>query len=206
MTAFIAFEGGDGAGKSTQAALLCDWLEGAGHAVTRTFQPGDSRIGAPLRRLLLDPASGNIADRAEALLYAADKAQHVDEVIRPALARGELVVSDRYVDSMIAYQGAGRRLDAAEIAQLAWWSVGGLVPDLTILLDAPVAVGVGAKADRDRLEQAGSAFHERVRQFFLDLAAAAPERYLVLPARRSIADLAATIRARVELLVETPVR
>ncbi|MDR1449820.1 MAG: dTMP kinase [Propionibacteriaceae bacterium] len=204
MSLFIVFEGGDGAGKSTQAGLLADWLEGVGCTVTRTFQPGHSRIGAVLRQLLLDPASGPLSPRAEALLYAADKAQHADEVIRPALARGEVVVSDRYVDSMIAYQGAGRRLDPDEVAKLAWWAVGALPPDLTVLLDAAVEDGVGAKTDRDRLEQAGEAFHERVRSFFLALAAAAPERYLVLPARRPVAELAAAVRTQVAARLGAP--
>ncbi|MDR0417293.1 MAG: dTMP kinase [Propionibacteriaceae bacterium] len=201
MSVFIVFEGGDGAGKSTQADLLATWLEGLGREVRRTFQPGDSEVGRSLRRLLLDPAAGPVEPLAEALLYAADKAQHVGQVVRPALQRGAIVVSDRYVDSMIAYQGAGRRLDPAEVARLAWWAVGGLTPDLTVLLDAPVADGVGAKTERDRLEQAGWAFHERVRGFFLELAAAAPERYLVLPARRPIPDLAAAVRERVTALL-----
>jgi dTMP kinase len=198
---FVVFEGGDGAGKSTQAARLADWLAGQGQTVVRTFQPGGSALGRPLRQLLLDPANGPVDPLAEALLYAADKAQHVAEVVRPALREGHVVVSDRYVDSMIAYQGAGRRLDLAALTRLAWWSVGGLAPDLTVLLDAPVADGLGAKADLDRLEQAGWDFHERVRQGFLELAAAHPERYLVLPARRLIEDLAAAVRERVRALV-----
>jgi dTMP kinase len=201
VSPFIVFEGGDGAGKSTQAALLSNWLEERGQTVTRTFEPGHSRLGVYLRQVLLDPATGDLSPRAEALLYAADKAQHIDEVVAPALARGEIVICDRYIDSMVAYQGAGRVLDPAEVARVAWWGVDGLTPDLTILLDAPVAEALGAKTEWDRLELAGTQFHERVRQHFLDLAAAAPDRYLVVPARLPIAEIAARVRARVEALL-----
>lgn len=198
---FIVFEGGDGAGKTTQVARLADNLAARGvpHLVTR--QPGGTPVGVELRRLVLDPAVGHVDARAEALMYAADKAQHVHELIEPELARGVTVVCDRYVDSMIAYQGAGRALDIGDVARIAWWAVGDRRPDLTILLDADPTQAVEAIAQKDRLEGAGIELHRRARQFFLDLAAAEPERYLVLDAHRSRDDLAAAIAERVSLLL-----
>jgi len=198
---FVVLEGGDGAGKSTQAELLRAWLTHAGSDVVVTFKPGDTAIGRLIRRLVLDPGAGDPAPRTEALLYAADKAQHVAEVVLPALRRGAVVVCDRYVDSMVAYQGAGRVLDAAEVHAIADWATGGLVPDLTVLLDVEVHRGLGEKADRDRVESAGDDFHERVRQHFLSLAAAQPARYLVLDARDTRASIEAAIRSRVEPLL-----
>jgi len=200
---FVVLEGGDGAGKSTQLTRLAGWLREAGHEVVVTYEPGDTPLGATLRKLLLDPSSGDVSPRAEAMLYAADKAQHVYEVVRPALEAGKVVVCDRYVDSMIAYQGAGRVLDAAEVRHLADWATGGLVPDLTVVLDVPVERGLGEKDDLDRVEAAGVEFHERVRRFFLDLAAADPDRYLVLHGREDRDTIEAAIRARVtELLAD----
>ena len=198
---FIVFEGGDSVGKSTQVERLTAWLtaRGVAHVVTR--QPGGTAIGAKLRRLVLDPASGDVGIRAEALMYAADKAQHVHELIGPALDRGEVVVSDRYVDSMIAYQGAGRALDIDEVSTIAWWAVGGLRPHLTVLLDADPADAVATIESKDRLEGAGIEVHHRARQYFLDLAAADPERYLVLNARLTRDVLADAIAARVEPLL-----
>lgn len=194
---FVVLEGGDGAGKSTQLARLAAWLREEGHQVVVTYEPGDTALGATLRKLLLDPASGDVAPRAEAMLYAADKAQHVHEVVRPALDAGKIVVCDRYVDSMIAYQGAGRALDAEEVRGLADWATGGLVPDLTVVLDVPVERGLGEKVDLDRLEAAGTGFHERVRSYFLDLAAQTPSRYLVLEGRQDRDTIEAAIRERV---------
>lgn len=194
-------EGGDGAGKTTQLSRLAAWLRDAGHDVVVTFEPGGTGVGQSIRRLVLDPASGDIAPRAETLLYAADKAQHVAEVVRPALERGAVVVCDRYVDSMVAYQGAGRVLDSGEVHRLAVWATGGLSPDLTVLLDVAVAEGVGEKTELDRVEAAGAAFHQRVREHFLALAAAAPERYLVLDGRDDRDRIEAAIRARVEGLL-----
>ncbi|MHA6512682.1 dTMP kinase [Tessaracoccus sp. Z1128] len=194
---FIVFEGGDGVGKSTQVERLSRWLEGrgVGHVVTR--QPGGTQVGTELRRLVLDPAMGHVDARAEALMYAADKAQHVFELIGPALERGDVVVCDRYVDSMIAYQGAGRALDIDEVGRIAWWAVGGLTPNLTVLLDTDPSLAMETIADKDRLEGAGIGLHLRARQFFLDLAAAAPERYLVLDARATREALATAIADRV---------
>lgn len=194
---FVVFEGGDSVGKSTQVARLAEWLaaQDVPHLVTR--QPGGTPIGSQLRRMVLDHASGDVDKHAEALIYAADKAQHVYEVISPALQRGEVVVSDRYVDSMIAYQGAGRALAIDDIARIAWWAVGDLKPHLTVLLDADPADAVATLEVKDRLESAGIEFHRRARQHLLDLAAAEPDRYLVLNARDTRESLAAAIAARV---------
>ena len=194
---FVVFEGGDGAGKTTQARLLDQWLttEGIPHLMTR--EPGDSWLGQRIRQLVLSSDSGPISSRAEALLYNADKAQHVDEVVIPALREGKVVVCDRYVDSTIAYQGAGRVLDPGEVGQLACWATTGLVPDVTVLLDVDPCEGAGKIAAKDRLEAAGDEFHLRVRQYFLDLAAAHPQRYLVLDARKTRKEISEVIRCRV---------
>jgi len=193
---FVVFEGGDSVGKTTQVALLGAWLadRGVPHVVTR--QPGGTEVGAELRRLVLDPSFGDVSPRAEALMYAADKAQHVHELVSPALDSGQVVVCDRYVDSMVAYQGAGRALGQAEVSRIAWWAVGGLRPDLTVLLDADPGDAVARIKDKDRLESAGLDVHRRARQFFLDLAAAEPDRYLVLNARWTREEIAAAIRDR----------
>jgi len=200
---FLAVEGGEGAGKSTQVDALADWLRAQGHEVVVTREPGSTAAGRRLRELLLDPAAA-LVPRAEALLYAADRAQHVDEVIVPALQRGAVVVTDRYVDSSLAYQGAGRALQTAEVARLSAWATGGVRPDLVLLLDVDPALGL-ARARRvgepDRIEAESLAFHGRVRQGFLDLAAAAPDRYLVVPAAEPAEVVAAAVRARVAALV-----
>lgn len=200
--AFIVLEGGDGVGKSTQAAALIEWLTDRGTPHIHTRQPGGTELGASLRSLVLDPATGDVAPRAEALIYAADKAQHLMQVVEPALARGLVVVCDRYVDSMIAYQGAGRVLDVSEVEQVADWATHGLRPDLTILLDAEPSDAVDRIEHKDRLEGAGEEFHQRVRQHFLHLAERAPERYLVVNARLPVAEITATITARVGQLLE----
>lgn len=191
---FIVFEGGDGAGKTTQVALLASWLESSGRTVVCTRQPGGTELGARIRELVLSPASGDVDPRAEALLYSADKAQHVAETIRPALAAGADVVCDRYVDSMIAYQGAGRVLDASEIAEISQWATGGLCPDLTILLDVDPADALADKDESDRLEAAGEDFHARVREGFLALAAQDPQRYVVIAARQPREEIAEQVR------------
>lgn len=194
---FLVFEGGDGVGKSTQARLLADWLATQGREVVLTREPGGTAIGAALRTLILDPAHGDVAPRAEALVYAADKAQHVHEVVLPGLRRGAVVISDRYVDSMLAYQGAGRVLEPERVEQVARWATGDLLPDLTVLLDLDPDRGLATIEHKDRLEGAGADFHARARQHFLDLAAQDPEHYLVLPARTGIDAIAAQVRARV---------
>jgi dTMP kinase len=198
---FVVFEGGDGVGKSTQVQLLCAALADAGREVLRTFEPGDSAVGAEIRRLVLDPATGDLDPRAEALLYAADKAQHLHAVVRPALARGAVVVCDRYVDSMLAYQGAGRVLELAEVEQVARWATADLRPALTVLLDVDPRQAVHAKSDKDRVEAAGETFHDLARQHFLALAARDPESYLVLDARRSREEIAADVWTRVAPLL-----
>jgi dTMP kinase len=201
---FVVFEGGDGVGKSTQAKLLADWLSARGREVVLTFEPGDTEIGATLRDLVLNPAWGDVSPRAEALMYAADKAQHVHQLVLPALRRGAVVISDRYVDSMLAYQGAGRVLDPASVEQIARWATDDLRPDLTVLLDLDPAKGVGGIEEKDRVEGAGADFHVRARQFFLDLAASDTGAYLVLPARTDVAGIAAEVRSRVASLLSAP--
>jgi dTMP kinase len=202
---FVVFEGGEGAGKSTQAVKLAAWLrveEGRDCVLTR--EPGATQVGARIRGILLDKSSDGLAPRAEALLYAADRAHHVGSVIRPALARGEVVISDRYIDSSLAYQGAGRALPVDEIGWLSEWATGGLVPDLVVLLDVDPATGlvrVSERGETDRLEAEAVTFHQRVRQGFLDLAEANPHRYLVLDARTDPDALAEAVRQRVSGLL-----
>ena len=198
---FVVFEGGDGVGKSTQVALLGEHLRAAGHEVVTTLEPGATALGVLLRGVLLHADAGDVDPRTEALLYAADKAEHLAEVVRPALARGAVVVCDRYVDSMVAYQGAGRVLEVAEVERVARWATDDLRPDLTVLLDLEPAEGLGGVVDPDRLESAGLAFHVRARAFFLSLADRDPEPYLVLAARRPRDELAGEIAARVDRLL-----
>ncbi|QDP95141.1 dTMP kinase [Microlunatus elymi] len=199
---FVVFEGGDGSGKSTQTALLCDWLAATGRSYLKTFEPGDSTAGQLIRRIVLDPSTGELAAKAEALLYAADKAHHLDAVVRPALARGEVVVCDRYVDSMLAYQGGGRDLDPGELETLARWATDDLRPDLTVLLDGDPAELVAAMVKKDRIEAAGVDFHRAARARFLALAASDPDHYLVLPAREDRESIAAAVRDRVAALLQ----
>ncbi|CAB4943031.1 unannotated protein [freshwater metagenome] len=200
---FVCFEGGEGAGKSTQSRLLHDWLVARGETVLLTFEPGDTPVGKELRRIVLDPATGDLSDRTEALLYAADKAEHVDHVVLPALERGEVVITDRYVDSTLAYQGAGRTLDVAEVEAVARWATHDLRPHLTVVLDLAPEAGLGRFDERDRIEGQSLEFHERVRQGFLDLAAADPDHYVVLDARAPIEEIAAAIQERISLLLGT---
>lgn len=198
---FVVFEGGDGVGKTTQVDRLVAWLDARGHEVVRTFEPGDTAVGQRIRSLVLDPATGELSARAEALLYAADKAHHVDTLVRPALAGGAVVVCDRYVDSMLAYQGAGRVLDPRETERIARWATADLRPHLTVLLDLDPREALAAKSGLDRVEAAGAAFHDRARRSFLELAAVEPAHYLVLPARRRPDELAAVIAERVAELL-----
>ena len=198
---FVVFEGGDGTGKSTQQRMLAHTLAGHGVDIVSTFEPGDSWLGREVRRLVLSPGSGDITPRAEALLYAADKAQHVAEVVAPALQRGAVVVCDRYVDSTLAYQGAGRVLDVGEVETLARWATGDLRPDLTVVLDLAPESGLAGIGERDRIEAAGVDLHERVRAGFLALAARDPGHYLVLPARSGPPEaIAAAVLRRVVAL------
>lgn len=201
---WITLEGGDGSGKTTQADLLDTWLSDEGRTVVRTREPGGSEVGNLIRDIVLHHR-GDIAPRAEALLYAADRAHHVATVVRPALTRGEVVLQDRYLDSSVAYQGAGRVLDGEEIRNLSLWAAEGALPDLTVLLDlAPEAARVRLdSADKpfDRLEAEKTEFHARVRDAYLELAAAEPERFLVLDADASPEAIAAQIRERVQTLL-----
>jgi dTMP kinase len=201
---FITFEGGDGTGKSTQVRLLTEWLAEQGRAVVSTREPGGTEVGTALRDIVLHHR-GEVDPRAEALLYAADRAQHIGTLVRPALERGDVVVQDRYIDSSVAYQGAGRVLDAAEIKRISLWATGDLVPDLTVLLDLPgdVARARLAKEQKtfDRLENEHDDFHERVRAAFLQLAADEPDRFLVVDAMQQIDQIAHVIRDRVGALL-----
>ena len=195
---FIAFEGGEGSGKSTQAKLLKGWFEEEGHTVTLTREPGGSTLGNDLRKILLANETGDISPRAEALLYAADRAHHVYSVIRPALDRGEVVITDRYFDSSIAYQGAGRTLSSNEVARISRWATESLYPTLTIILDQPADIGLQRKKNADRLESESIEFHNRVRQEYLQLATYDPERYLVLNARKPIEEIHIEIINRIK--------
>ncbi|PRY65391.1 thymidylate kinase [Glaciihabitans tibetensis] len=201
---FITLEGGDGSGKSTQSALLAQWLEGRGRTIVPTREPGGTDLGTELREIILH-RRGYIAPRAEALLYAADRAHHIATKVRPALERGDVVLQDRYLDSSVAYQGAGRVLDGTEIRDLSLWAAEGLLPDLTILLDLDESIGRtrldGARTKYDRLEDEKQDFHARVRAAYLELAAAEPERFLVLSAADSIDTIAERIRDRVSELL-----
>ena len=201
---FITLEGGDGSGKTTQAELLREWLVAGGRTVVRTREPGGTPVGVEVREIVLHHR-GDITPRAEALLYAADRAHHVATVVRPALQRGEVVIQDRYIDSSVAYQGAGRVLDPNEVRGISEWATEGLRPDLTVLLDLDAGVARGrldeARTRYDRLEAEASEFHDRVRAAYLALAAAEPERFLVLDAALPVDDIAASIRARVDELL-----
>jgi len=193
---FVALEGGEGAGKSTQLVLLEAWLRSRGHDVVVTREPGATPAGARVRELLLDPAT-SLSPRAEALLYAADRAQHVAQVVRPALLRGAVVLTDRYVDSSLAYQGAGRDLARDEVERLSRWATEGLRPDLVVLLDVDPVVGLRRAGDApDRIEGESLAFHRRVREGFLELAGQDPTRYLVVPADAPAEVVADTVRER----------
>lgn len=197
---FIAFEGGDGAGKSTQVGELARWCESLGRVVLITREPGGGALGHRIRDLLLH--TGDVSPRAEALLFAADRADHVDTVIRPALSRGEIVITDRYRDSSIAYQGSGRHLGIRDVRNLSSWATDGLLPDLTVVLDVPPETGASRRArEADRMEAEDTEFHGRVRKAFLDLAGADPSRYLVLDATLPRADVAERIRDRVDRLL-----
>ncbi len=202
---FVCFEGGEGAGKSTQSRLLKTWLEDRGFAVVLTFEPGDTTVGRRVREIVLDPATGALADRTEALLYAADKAEHVETVVLPALARGDVVITDRYVDSTLAYQGAGRGIDH-ELERVARWATRDLRPHLTVVLDLAPEHGLGRFEERDRIEGESVDFHERVRGAFLELAAADPDHYLVLDARLAVEEIADAVRARLEPVLGQAVR
>ena len=201
---FISFEGIDGVGKSTQSDLLEEHLANLGLNVLRTLEPGGTELGQEIRHLLLH-RKGDVAPRSEALLYAADRAHHVATKIRPALGRGEVVITDRYLDSSVAYQGAGRVLDATEVRNISLWAVENLLPDLTILLDLDAAASLARRdntgAEPDRLEREKLEFFESVRAAYLEMAKAEPDRWLVVDATASIEEMQQVIRARVDALL-----
>ncbi|WP_323374131.1 dTMP kinase [Plantactinospora alkalitolerans] len=207
---FVVFEGGEGAGKSTQVDRLAEALRQHSREVVVTREPGATGVGEQIRGLVLGRATGpeSLAPRAEALLYAADRAHHVATVVRPALARGAVVISDRYVDSSLAYQGAGRTLPVEEISWLSSWATGGLKPDLVVLLDIEPRTGLARVDFRggspDRLEGESIDFHDRVRYAFLDLAASDPKRYLVLDASRPADEIAAAVADRATGMLADP--
>lgn len=203
---FLAVEGGDGAGKTTQSDLLETWLAERGVACDRTREPGGTPIGEKIRSLLLDHGQGEIDPRTEALLFAASRAAHVVQRIEPALAAGTWVLTDRYVDSSVAYQGVGRGLGTETVASVNDWAIGGLQPDLTIILDLDPEISrerMTARGDgrADRMESAGEDFHARLRSAFLDRAAEEPSRYLVVDAAQNPETVQEQIRARVEELL-----
>lgn len=203
---FVAFEGGEGSGKTTQARMLAIWLRDQGYDVVQTREPGATKIGMRLRAILLDAAERGLSARSEALLYAADRAEHVEKVIRPALQRGAIVVCDRYVDSSLAYQGAGRALDPEDVSKINAWATGGLVPHLTVLIDTPPQIGlarIGGAADR--IESEPLEFHERVRKGFRALAAAAPDRYLVVDGTLPPEQITRAVQDRTREILPDPV-
>lgn len=202
---FITLEGGDGSGKSTQMGALAEWLQQRGRTVVHAREPGGTELGLELREIILH-RRGYIAPRAEALLYAADRAHHIATVVRPALDRGEVVLQDRYLDSSVAYQGAGRVLDATEVRDLSLWAAENLLPHLTVLLDLDPAVGRerldSSRTRYDRLEAEEADFHERVRAAYVALAEAEPQRFLVLDATLPVDELQQSIRHRVSELLD----
>ncbi|WNO65618.1 dTMP kinase [Streptomyces sp. NBC_00121] len=199
---FLVLEGGDGAGKSTQVEALAEWIRAKGHEVVVTREPGATPVGKRLRSILLDVSSAGLSNRAEALLYAADRAEHVDSLVRPALERGAIVISDRYIDSSVAYQGAGRDLSPTEIARISRWATSGLVPHLTVLLDVdPETARERFTEAPDRLESEPPEFHARVRSGFLTLAAADPTRYLVVDAGQEPESITTVVRHRLDQLL-----
>ncbi len=202
MGCFITFEGPEGSGKTTQVHLLAEWLQAQGYDVVTTREPGGTRIGDGIRALLLNPLYVEMQPEAEILLFSAARAQLVGQVIRPHLARGGIVVCDRFADSTLAYQGYGRQLDIEVLRRITAFATGNLKPDLTICLDLAAEEGLrrkrgGDQAEWNRMEQEQLAFHERVRRGFLALAAAEPTRWLVLDAMQSVVSVQEAIRQRV---------
>lgn len=198
---FIALEGGEGAGKSTQGWLLTEHLRACGLDVVHTREPGGTPAAEAIRSVVLSPEFAGLDARSEALLFAAARGEHAARVIRPAIERGSIVVCDRYIDSSVAYQGVARDLGAEAIRELSLWATQGLVPDLTIVLDIDPTVGLTRIDEPDRLEAEPVEYHLRVRQAFIDLAQAEPTRYLVIDATQDVDAIATQIRARVEPLI-----
>ena len=198
---FITFEGGDGSGKSTQVAKLAETLRQRGLAVVATREPGGTPIAEKIRKVLLDPENHEMGNRTEALLFAAGRAEHVNHLIRPAIARGEIVISDRFMDSSVVYQGMGRGLGVSDVMGLNMWATDNLKPDLTIVLDVESNLGLDRIDTKDRIEQASIEMHQKVRQGFLQLASTDPDRYLVINAALGIDEIAAQVLERVDALL-----
>lgn len=194
---FIAFEGGEGAGKSTQEAMLAQWLADCGHDVVRTREPGGTPAGEVIRTVLLGNEYEGLDERAEALLFAAARGEHVARVIRPALEAGNVVVCDRFIDSSIAYQGVGRSLGIDVVRELNTWATRGLLPDLTVVLDVDPVIGLSRVGSPDRLESEPIEYHQAVRQAFLDIANVEPDRYLVVDSAQEPEAISALIREQV---------
>jgi len=193
---FITFEGGDGSGKTTQVNMLAEYLRDSGREVVATREPGGTGLGREIRKLILH--GEDMCPKAEALLYAADRAHHIATVVRPALARGAVVLADRYLDSSVAYQGVARDLGLDEVRDLSLWATDGLMPSLTLLLDVPVSVGAArVGGTQDRIEAAGAAFHQSVRDEYLKLANEDAQRWRVIDAKGSVDDVAVQVRAAV---------
>jgi dTMP kinase len=200
---FIAFEGGEGSGKSTQTRALKTWFEEQERTVVLTREPGGTELGRQLRHILLDLESEEIAPKTEALLFAADRAEHMATVIHPALSRGDIVICDRYVDSFVAYEMGGHQLPGDDILPISQWATDSLTPDLTILLDIAPQTGLSRRGELDRMESQPIDFHERVRATFLELAAKAPERYLVVDAEQTSEAISSIIQARCAVFLDT---
>ena len=194
---FIVFEGGEGAGKSTQETALAQWLDERGMSVVRTREPGGTPAGEAIRTILLSNDYVGLTDRAEALLFAAARGEHAAQIIRPALEAGSIVVCDRYLDSSVAYQGYGRGLGPDYVRNLSLWATRDLVPNLTVLLDVDPSIGLSRVQSPDRLESEPIEYHQRVRQAFVEIAAANAERYLVVDADQDKDAIAQQIRRRV---------
>ena len=201
---FVSFEGIDGVGKSTQIRLAQSYLEAKGKEVICTLEPGGTELGQEIRNLLLH-RKGVVAPRAEALLYAADRAHHIETKVRPALAAGKVVITDRYLDSSVAYQGAGRKLSADEVRNISMWAVGGLLPDLTVLVDLDPVIAAerrkGTGQEADRLESEKLEFFQAVRNEFLKLAAAEPNRFLVVDATKTPEEMFTQIAKKLDELL-----
>lgn len=201
---FIAFEGGEGAGKSTQEALLAERLAARGFSITRTREPGGTPAAEQMRTVVLSPENAGLDDRAEALLFAASRADHAARVIRPALERGDVVICDRYLDSSVAYQGVGRELGEQEVRDLSLWATRGLVPDLTIVLDVDPEIGLSRRPEPDRLEAEPLEYHRLVRAAFVSFAEKDPQRYLLIDASRPVDEIADVIYARITQAMDSP--
>lgn len=199
---FVVFEGGEGAGKSTQVAMLAESLGARGWDVVRTREPGGTPTAEAIRRVLLEVTDQPMAGRCEVLLFAAARADHAAAVIRPALERGAVVLCDRYIDSSLAYQGAARGFGVADVGAISSWATEGLVPDLTVLLDVDPQLGLSRAQDGNRMEEESLRFHEEVRQEFRNLADREPQRYLVVAADRPVEDIAGHVLAAVDLIVK----